>query len=118
MESDLQSKKNRVATAATALSVVACYGTIAAIALLGALGVTIALNEVAWAGAIVLFAGLATAAIFLSWRKHRQHISLALAAVGFLLIAYAMFVSYSPVIEFSGFIFLCAGTFLDWRKGR
>lgn len=93
MESKQDRKKVGVPPLATALSLIACYGTIAAIALLGALGVTIALNEAAWAGAIVLFAGLATAAIFMRWRKHHQHLSLVLAAVGFLLIACAMYVS-------------------------
>lgn len=118
MESGSDRKSIAVAPVATALSLIACYGTIAAIALLGALGVTIALNEAAWAGAIVVFAGLAAAAIFMRWRKHRQHLSLVLAAVGFFLIAYAMYVSYSPIIELAGFGFLCAGTFIDWRTGR
>lgn len=118
MESKLDRKKVGVPPLATALSLIACYGTIAAIALLGALGVTVALNEAAWAGAIVLFAGLATAAIFMRWRKHHQHLSLVLAAVGFLLIACAMYVSYSPITELGGFVFLCVGTFIDWRTGR
>lgn len=65
MESGSGRKNLAVAPVATALSLIACYGTIAAIALLGALGVTIALNEAAWAGAIVVFAGLAAAAIFM-----------------------------------------------------
>lgn len=118
MENDSEHKKFGLAPFATAFSLIACYGTISAIALLGALGVTIALNEAAWAGAIVLFAGLAAAAIFMRWRKHRQHLPLTLAAFGFLLIAYAMYISYSPITELGGFVFLCAGTFLDWRKER
>jgi hypothetical protein len=50
-----QNKANDwLAAVATTFSLVACYGTLAAIAVLGALGVTIALNEAVWAGAIVL----------------------------------------------------------------
>ena len=40
------------------------------VGLLGALGVGIALNEAVWAGAIVLFAALAVAALALRWRRH------------------------------------------------
>lgn len=114
----MDQNKLGIAPVATALSLVACYGTIVAVALLGALGVSIALNEAAWAGVIVLFAGLAAVAIVIRWRRHRQHLSVVLAAVGFLLIAYAMFVSYSPITELGGFVLLCAGTVIDWRTGR
>lgn len=103
---------------ATAFSLVACYGTLVTVALLGALGVSIAVNQAVWAGAIVLFAGFALVAIFLRWWTHRRHLSITLAALGFLLIAYAMFVSYSPIIELVGFLLLCAGTIIDWRVWR
>tara|TARA_R100000935_G_C2772044_1_gene138046 strand:- start:30 stop:218 length:189 start_codon:yes stop_codon:yes gene_type:complete len=52
-----------LAPLATALSLIACYGTLAAEGLLGALG--IALNEAVWAEAIVVFAALAVAALAL-----------------------------------------------------
>jgi hypothetical protein len=29
-----------------------------------------------------------------------------------------MLVSYNQLIEFAGFVFLCAGTVMDWRIGR
>ena len=102
----------------TALSLVACYGTLAAIALLGALGVTIALNEAFWAGAIVLFAGLTFATLLIRRRKHGRHVPAALAGIGLLLITFTMLVSYDRIIELLGFIFLCAGTVIDWRIGR
>jgi arsenite methyltransferase len=82
------------------------------------MGVTIAVNEAAWAGAIVLFAGVALIAVFLRWWMHRRHLPIILAAIGFLLIAYAMFVSYSAITEFVGFATLCAGTLIDWRLWR
>lgn len=56
-----------LAPLAAALSLLTCYGTLAAIALLGALGVGIALNEEVWAGGIVLFALLAVVALVLWW---------------------------------------------------
>lgn len=107
-----------LAALATAFSLIACYGTLAAIALLGALGVTIALNEAVWAGAIVFFAGLAFVALLIRWRGHRRLAPVLLAGAGFLLIAFTMLVSYERIIELAGFVLLCAGTVVDWRTGR
>lgn len=103
---------------ATASSLIACYGTLAAIALLGALGVTLALNEAVWAGAITLFAGLAFVALLIRWRRHRRTVPVLLAGLGFLLIAFTMLISYERIIELVGFGFLGAGTLVDWRIGR
>ena len=104
-----------LAALATAFSLIACYGTLAAIAVLGALGVTIAFNEAIWAGVIVLFAALALFALLLRWRQHRRTSPSVLAGVGFSLIAFTMVISYERMIELAGFAFLCAGTFVDWR---
>lgn len=115
----IQKKANDwLAAMATALSLIACYGTLAAVAVLGALGVTIALNEAIWAGAIVLFAALALVALLLRWRRHRQTSPIVLAGIGFLLIAFTMVICYERIIELAGFAFLCAGTFVDWRIGQ
>lgn len=113
-----KSKEDWLAPVATALSLVACYGTLAAVALLGALGVTIALNQAVWAGAIVLFAGLTFVALLIRRRKHGRLAPVTLAGIGFLLIGFTMLISYARVIEFVGFVFLCGGTVLDWYHGR
>lgn len=107
-----------LAAMAMAFSLIACYGTIAAIAVLGALGVTIVLNEAVWAGVIVLFAALACVALLLRWRRHRKNAPIVLAGIGFLQIAFTMIISYDRIIELAGFAFLCIGTFVDWRLGR
>jgi energy-coupling factor transporter transmembrane protein EcfT len=107
-----------LAPLATALSLVACYGTLAAVALLGALGIGIALNEAVWAGAIVLFAALAVAALALRWRRHGRGLPVLLGGAGLALIVFAMYVSHSLPIELGGFALLCLGTWADWRGGR
>lgn len=106
-----------VALAAAALSLIACYGTLAAVGLLGALGVTIALNEAVWAGAIVIFAWLALLALWLRWRHRRLVWPVILAAIGVAMITFTMTVVYARAVEVVGFAFLCAGTYLDWRAG-
>jgi len=102
---------------ATALSLIACYSTLAAIALLGALGVGIALNEAVWAGAIVLFAALAVVALALRWRRHGRALPVLLGGAGLALIGFAMYVSYSLPAELGGFALLCLGTWADWHGG-
>lgn len=59
-----------MAPAAAALSLIACYGTLAAIGLRGALGVAITLDETVWATAIVVFAWLTLAALWAGRRRH------------------------------------------------
>ncbi len=107
-----------LAPLAAALSLVACYGRLAAIGLLGVLGITIALNEAVWAGAIILFAGLTFAVLLVKRHRHGRPAPAALAGIGVLLIAFTMLVSYDRIIELVGFVFLCAGTVIDWRIGR
>lgn len=107
-----------LAPVAAALSVAVCYGTLAIVALLGALGVGIALNETAWAGAIVLFATLTVAVLALRARHHARWGAVPVAAAGLALIAFAMYVSYSRGVELSGFVLLMVGTWLDWRGTR
>ena len=106
------------APTATALSLVACYGTLAAIGLLGALGVSIALDEAVWAGAILVFAWLALLALLLRQRRHGRPWPIVLAAIGVVLITFTMTMTYERTIELAGFAFLCAGTFMDWRAAR
>jgi len=110
--------KGWLAPAAAILSLVTCYGTLAAVALLGALGMGIALNEAVWAGAIVVFAALTVAALALRARRHGRWGAFLIAGAGFVFIAFAMYVCYSRAVELLGFALLVVGTFLDWRGAR
>jgi hypothetical protein len=102
-------------TAALALSIVACYGTLAAVAALAALGVTLAVDTGVWAGAIVLFAALAAVSVGLGARTHGSAAPLAPAVAGAALIGYVMFGQYDRVLELAGFAALAAAVFWDFR---
>jgi hypothetical protein len=82
---------------------------------LGALGVALALNDAVWAGAIVILAWLGLPALWLRRRRHGLRCPIALATLGATLITFAMTVTYVRLVEFAGFAFLGAGTWLDWR---
>ena len=101
--------------AATALAIVSCYGTTLLIGLLSLLGISMAVNERAWAGAISVFALLAAIAIAASYLRHRVIGPTISAAIGLGLILWVMYGSYSSVMELLGFAALVVATVWDWR---
>ncbi|OYV75750.1 MAG: hypothetical protein B7Z66_11685 [Chromatiales bacterium 21-64-14] len=107
-----------LAGAATALSLVACYGTLVVITLLGALGITIAVNNALWAGAIVTFSILAVGGLGLGLARHRRPWPILVGGLGALTLAYAMYVHYARLTELAGFVLLCIAAFSDWRLRR
>jgi SAM-dependent methyltransferase len=100
------------------LAILACYGTLALIAVLSALGFSLAVHEGAWAGAIVLFAILAVASIAAGARRHGSAGPLVPAILGGAMIGYAMFWDYSRAVEIAGFAFLTAAAVWDYRLRR
>ena len=69
--SESSQKQGWLARGGVILSLLACYGTLAVVGALSALGVTLAVNVHVWAGAIVLFALVALGGIALGFRRHR-----------------------------------------------
>ena len=121
VEEVMSVKKSRLswlAGIATMLSLAACYGTLAVIALLGALGIVIALDEALWAGAIVAFAALAVGGLGLGLLRHKRPWPFLIGVLGAMGIGYAMFVQYARSIELTGFVLLCLAAFWDWRLRR
>lgn len=100
------------------LALVACYGTLAAVALLPLLGVSLALNEGLWAGAIAVFSVLTTIAVGLGIRRHGALGPLVAALVGTGVILYALFIDYHMVTEALGFLLLIGGVCLDLYRRR
>jgi rhodanese-related sulfurtransferase len=106
---------SRVSMAATALAVLSCYGTTPLIALLSLLGASLALDEAVWAAVISVLAALAALAIAVSYRRHRIVGPTLAAAAGLALILWALYGSYSRVVELAGFVLLIAAVLWDWR---
>lgn len=100
------------------LAILACYGTPAVVGALSLLGVSVAVDEGVWAGAITAFALVALAGIVVGWRGHRVAGPLVLGVVGAGLVVWAMGVSYSRAVEIAGFVALVAAAVWDWRAKR
>jgi len=107
-----------LAPAATILSLVACYGTLAAVAVLALLGIQLRIHNALWAGAIVSFATIAVIGLALGARQHRALWPLAVGAIGAAGLAYVMTVSYDRFIEIGGFLLIGLAAVADWRKRR
>ena len=116
-----------LAGAGALLSLAACYGTLGLVALLSAMGVTLALNVQIWAAVIVAFAMLAVLGVTLGYRRHRKADPVRLAVVGAALVIWAMYGADairtllgvpSTVVEIAGFAALIAAAYWDWRLKR
>lgn len=107
-----------LASVATVLSIAACYGTLAVVAALGAMGIALAVNDTLWAGAIVMFAMLAVVGIALGLQAHHRPLPLLLGIIGAGAITYTMYVNYDRTIELAGFALLCGAAVWDWRLRR
>jgi SAM-dependent methyltransferase len=97
-------------------AVLACYGTLAALALLSAAGVNFVMNETVWAGVVVLGAGLAALAVGGRARRYGGRLAAALALAGAGIVGYTQLVSYDLWIELAGFGLLAAAVALDLRR--
>lgn len=100
--------------AASLMAVAACYGTLAVLATLSLMGVTLTLHEGAWAGAIVFFSLLALAGVALGRQQHGRFAPTALALAGATLIVWVMFAQYDRLIELAGFALLLGAAIWDW----
>lgn len=112
------SKFRRLAGIGTILSLITCYGTLALVSILGALGFVFAINNTIWAGAIVAFAIIAVIGLAFGLSRHHRIFPFIIGILGTELIIYTMLVDYSRVIELSGFALLVMAAFLDWRIKR
>lgn len=103
---------------AVALAALACYGTLAAAALLSALGIALAVNEAAVGALVASLAVAAALVVGVGARLHRSPWPAALGAAGALLVAGAMLVAYDWRIELGGFALLFAAAVWDRRLRR
>ena len=99
-------------------AIVTCYGTLAIAALLPFVGITMVINEGAWAGAIVLFAVLTAGVIAVGMRKHYAKSPTVIAVLATAALIYTMFVNYNIITEIIGFLLLAAATYLDFYLRR
>jgi arsenite methyltransferase len=110
-----QAKWRLAGALSLALSLLACYGTLGAITFLSAAGISLAINETAWASVVVLGAVLAALAVGARARRYGGRLAPAFAAAGAAIVAYTQLARYDLWIEVIGFGLLAAAVVLDLR---
>jgi SAM-dependent methyltransferase len=111
-------RRGLAGAAALVLSMLACYGTLAATAALSVAGITLAINPRAWSAAILAFAAMALTAIAAGVRKHGWYPPLGAALAGGAMLTYAHVVDFNYFLELSAFALLWFAVFLDLRARR
>ena len=103
----------RYSSVAVVLSVVACYGTLALVAVLSTVGVTVSVHEGAWATVVVVLVWIAVLAMGVNLRLHRSFGPFILADIGALMVSWVMFIDFNRTMELSGFALLIVAALWD-----
>lgn len=111
-------QRGLVGMAGLILALLTCYGTLAATALLPMFGVSLALNEGVWAGAIAVFTLLTAVAVVAGMRRHRFVGPAILALAGAGIVMYSLYIHYQVLVELAGFILLSGGAGWDLYRKR
>jgi len=103
---------------AVVLSIAACYGTLALVAILSLAGVALSIHEGAWAGVIVVLVWIAVIAMGINIHRYQNFGPFILSDIGALLVSWAMLVNYSRTMEGAGFAMLLIAAFWDRHLKR
>ena len=104
-----------IGSVASLFAVVACYGTLATVALLSALGISVEIDEGRMVKLISGLLVLALAGMVYSFRTHRHPGPLLLTLASAALLLWVFYGSYSKLIELTGFAALVAASVWDFR---
>lgn len=105
-------------SAASLLAVVACYGTLAAVALLSIIGISIKIDESMLAILITGLLVLALGGMGYSYSVHRHPGPLMLSVASAVLLLWVFYGSYSKPLELSGFAALIIASIWDFRTKK
>ena len=102
-------------SAASLIAVVACYGTLAAVALLAAIGASVDINEGTLVKFITVLLGLAISGMVYSFRLHRHPGPITVSLVSVITLLWVFYGSYSKPLELLGFAGLVVASLWDFR---
>lgn len=97
------------------LAVFACYGTLATVALLSFIGISVEIDEALMVKLVSGLLLIALAGMFYSWRSHQHPGPFLLSILAALILLWVFFGSYSKVLELAGFALLLAASIWDFR---
>lgn len=107
-----------VGSATSLLAVVACYGTLATVALLSVIGISIEIDEGLLVKLVSGLLVLALAGMGYSYSLHRHPGPLLLSVAAAALLLWVFYGSYSKPLELTGFAALVAASVWDFRAKK
>ncbi len=107
-----------VGSVTSLLAVVTCYGTLATVALLSLIGVSIEIDEGLLMKLITGLLVLALAGMVYSYRVHRHPGPLLLSIASATLLLWVFYGSYSKPLELTGFSALLIASVWDFRAKK
>jgi len=105
-------------SAASLLAVAACYGTLAVVALLSIVGISIKIDESTMANLITGLLVLALGGMGYSYSVHRYPGPLMLSVASAAMLLWVFYGSYSKLLELSGFAALVIASIWDFRTKK
>jgi len=100
------------------LAVLACYGTLATVALLSVIGISIEIDEGLLVKLITVLLVFALAGMGYSYSVHRHPGPIMLSIVSALLLLWVFYGSYSKLLEVTGFFALVIASIWDFRAKK
>ena len=107
-----------VGSVASLLAVVACYGTLATVALLSVIGISVEIDESLLVKLITGLLVLALAGMGYSYSVHRYPGPLLLSIASAVLLLWVFYGIYSKPLELTGFIALVIASAWDFRAKK
>lgn len=107
-----------VGSVTSLLAVVACYGTLATVALLSVIGISIEIDESLLVKLITGLLVLALAGMGYSFNVHRHPGPLLLSVASAALLLRVFYGTYSKPLELTGFTFLVIASVWDFRTKK
>lgn len=96
------------------LAVAACYGTLAVVALLSLIGVSVDISEASLVKLITVLLSLSLLGLGYSYRLHRHFGPLSLGLAAAVMLFWVFYASYAKPLELCGFATLVIASVWDW----
>jgi len=114
----MRNLKSKLGSIASMFAVVACYGTLASVALLSLVGVSVEIDEGLMINIVTLLLIVALSGMVYSWRLHRNILPLLLGLLATFILFWVFYGSYSKVLEILGFVLLIIASIVNFRSKK
>ena len=110
--------KTKLGSIASLFALIACYGTIASVALLSFLGISVEIDEALMIKIVTVLLAAALLGMLYSWRSHRNIIPLILSLISTSILMWVFYGTDSKALELLGFLLLLIASILDFRSKK